>query len=160
MPVPSVLFLAASFDLTCTSLSIAGYPLPCRLSSIAAGNTSRPGVYFLIEDIVAVDGAGGWQYRKALDAWYCASPTFRTMLESISLFWSLSALCVGAALTTMIFLVPPTIGFGIGKMSSLINESILIGYSLVRSVCVGGSMGLAHYNLGWSLSSQGVKIVQ
>lgn len=116
MPVPSILLLAASVDICCTLCCHLHLKLPFRISSLPRGEEFRPGVYFYMEDVVAVDGNGGRPYRTALDSRYRASVKFRQMLVKMSLFWSIPALVVSAATTAIIFSVPDVVAFGIGEL--------------------------------------------
>src|SRR4051812_41726480 len=112
MPVPSTLSLVASIDICCTVCYLLRLKLPFRISSLPSGEHFRPGVYFLIEDVVAVDGNGGRPFRTNLDLRYRASPMFRELLVKMSLFWSCSALLVSAAVITVVFEVPDVVAFG------------------------------------------------
>lgn len=109
------MFIAGGMDIMLTS----GYLLRLRLwfpaSSIPKGAYYRPGIYSIIEDVVAVDGGGGRAFREAFDRRYQASPEFRKILMLLSLFWSVSGLLVAGAITAVLWTVPPTIAFGIGK---------------------------------------------
>ena len=76
----------------------------------------RPGIYTIIEDIIAVDGGAGRQYRKALNERYEASPMFRRMLWKINLFWIAGGIIVGAVIIGICYAdsVDPLVGYGIG----------------------------------------------
>ncbi|KAK8054541.1 hypothetical protein PG994_009608 [Apiospora phragmitis] len=66
-------------------------PRPVRISSIPKGSQLRPGIYPLIEDICAVDGSGGTEFRAALAKRYAASHVFRAMLRRVGAFWAIGA---------------------------------------------------------------------
>ena len=88
---------------------------PCRISSIPKGAQLRPGIYPMIEDIVGVDGAGGTEYREALNRRYEASHVFRTMLRRLGLFWSIGAMGMANLCTILIFTLDNgEIGYVIG----------------------------------------------
>jgi hypothetical protein len=72
--------------------------IPFGLSFLPAGHTAHPGVFTIIEDIVAVDG-GGTAYREAFVARYDASPLFRRMLNCLDLFWGLGAFTTASIVT-------------------------------------------------------------
>lgn len=140
MPVPSTLFLVASTDICCTFCYLLHLKLPFRISSLPRGEEFRPGVYFLLEDVIAVDGNGGRPYRTNLDLRYRASPSFRKMLVKMSLFWSCSALFAATVVTVVIFEVPDVVAFGIGESISclpLFQVFIDSGQRLVRTVYLG-----------------------
>lgn len=119
MPVPSVLFLAAGSELLSTIGYFANVRAPITISSVKKGNRCRPGVYTIIEDIIAVDGSAGLHFRGALDKRYQASSEFRNMLATMSLFWSIPALLIAGGVTAAIWTVPIGVAFGIGKSSLL-----------------------------------------
>jgi hypothetical protein len=73
MPVPSMLYVFAVELLLIDMGRLFQIPAPCRISSIPKGAQLRPGIYPMIEDIVGVDGAGGTEYREALNRRYEAS---------------------------------------------------------------------------------------
>lgn len=114
MPLATILFLAAGCDLIAT----IGYYLrlrsPIRISSLPRGEFFRPGSYTMIEDIVAVDGHGGLDYRVALDLRYRSSQEFQSLLAKMSLFWSIPALIVGGGVTAAVWTTPDPVAFGIG----------------------------------------------
>lgn len=81
-------------------LRIRGVRAPCRISSLPVGAPLRPGVYAYIEDIVAVDGQGGTEFRQRLNLRYQTSRNFRIMLHRQTLFWGFGS--VGIACVTSI----------------------------------------------------------
>ena len=115
IPVPSILLLVGAVDAACTICYLLGLKTPIRLSSLPRGQKFRPGTYFIIEDIVAVDGGAGLRYRMALDKRYEQSPEFRRMLAQLGLFWSISAIVGSIVLLIIMFAVPPSVAFGLGN---------------------------------------------
>ena len=114
MPVPSMLY---TFAVELLLIDIGRYfqiPAPCRISSIPKGAQLRPGIYPMIEDIVGVDGAGGTEYREALNRRYEASHVFRTMLRRLGLFWSIGAMAMATLCTILIFTINAEAGYVIG----------------------------------------------
>ena len=93
--------------------------IPFRLSSLAPGHTAHPAVFTIIEDIVAVDGGGGVEYREALIARYDASPLFRRMLNRLDGFWGVGALCTATLITVLLWTIPEQIGYWIGGFSDV-----------------------------------------
>ena len=81
-------------------------PAPCRISSIPKGAQLRPGIYSVIEDVCAVDGGGGTEYREALNRRYEASHIFRAMLRRLGVFWAVGGE-VTAIVTTILICVLP-----------------------------------------------------
>src|SRR5204863_7530583 len=92
----------------------AGTRAPVPISSMPKGAPMTPGLYSIIEDVVAVNGGGGRPYREALRKRYEASSLFRRMLVRLSFFWGLGALSMAIATTIIVFVVRREIAFGIG----------------------------------------------
>jgi hypothetical protein len=87
---------------------------PFRISSTARGEVVRPGIYILLEDVIAVDLGGGYIFRKEFNEYWEASPILRRRLSRLSIFWSLSGLLVCSVCTVVIFTVDVEIGFAVG----------------------------------------------
>lgn len=92
LPLSSVAAVFGAVLLVTDILHFFSVRAPLRISSVAAGAPVPPGIYPIIEDICAVSGNGTTDFRVALDRRYRASPTFRTMLRQMSVFWALGAL--------------------------------------------------------------------
>jgi hypothetical protein len=105
MPVSSMVFAFGVELLIIDVLRIAGYKAPVRISSLPRGSPLRPGIYSIIEDVVAVDGSGGTEFRQRLNLRYQASHLFRQMLHRLTLFWAFGACAIGAATTALVFTV-------------------------------------------------------
>lgn len=103
MPVPSMLFWFGLELVVLDIMRVLGVPAPFRISSVPKGAPLRPGLYSIIEDVVAVDGGGGTAYREALNRRYEASHYFRQMLHRLTLFWSVAAVAMAVMLTAIIF---------------------------------------------------------
>jgi hypothetical protein len=80
-----------------------GVRAPFRISSLPRGSPLRPGIYSIIEDVIAVDGSGGLEFRQRLNLRYLASHYFRQMLHRLTLFWAFGALACAAGTTAIIF---------------------------------------------------------
>jgi hypothetical protein len=89
-------------------------PAPVRISSVPKGAQLRPGIYSLIEDICAVDGSGGTEFRTALDKRYAASHIFRTMLRKLGVFWAVGGEAVAVVCTILIFTIPADAAYVVG----------------------------------------------
>ncbi|KAE8214067.1 hypothetical protein CF327_g2491 [Tilletia walkeri] len=63
---------------------------PFRLSSVKKGSSFRPGLAYLWEDITAVDGGGGYEFRQAFSRRFESSPHFRKMNTVLSFFLGIS----------------------------------------------------------------------
>ncbi|KAE8222038.1 hypothetical protein CF319_g4701 [Tilletia indica] len=63
---------------------------PFRLSSVKTGSSFRPALAYFWEDIVAVDGGGGYEFRQAFSRRFESSPHFRKMNTVLSFFLGIS----------------------------------------------------------------------
>ncbi len=108
--------------------SLTGRKAPFRISSTPKGGEVYPGVYYLIEDIVAVNAGAGRPFREALAARYIASPRFRRMIKVQSLFWSIPSLIVAIVCTIIIVIHPISkeVGYGIGTCISAVVQHIFL----------------------------------
>jgi hypothetical protein len=70
----------------------------------AARRTSAPR-HLRIEDICAVDGSGGTQFRQRLNLRYQASKAFREMLHRQTLFWAIGAIACSITATIIVFTI-------------------------------------------------------
>jgi hypothetical protein len=120
MPAPAILYGIGGSVFVITMWSLAGKKAPFRISSTEKGGEVYPGVYYLIEDVVAVNANAGRPFREALAARYKASPRFRRMIRVQSLFWSIPALLVAIACTIVVVIhdVSKEVAYGVGKCSS------------------------------------------
>jgi hypothetical protein len=115
LPLASVQAVFGTVLLLTDLLHLCSVPSPVRISSVPRGGQVRPGVYSLIEDICAVDGAGTTEFRKALDRRYRASPVFRDMLRHLGLFWALGALaCAAGTMFLVLYLTDNDVAYTIG----------------------------------------------
>lgn len=117
MPAPAILLCIGGSIFAITMYSLAGIKAPFRISSTEKGGVVNPGVYYLMEDIIAVNAAAGRPFREALAARYRASPRFRRMIRNQSLFWSIPALLVGIACTIVVVIhqVDKNVAYGVGE---------------------------------------------
>jgi hypothetical protein len=105
MPAPTMLFAIGCELLLVDILRIMNVPAPCRISSLPQGAPLRPGIYAYIEDICAVDGSGGTEFRQRLNLRYQASKGFRVMLHRLTLFWAIGAIVCSVVCTAIIFTI-------------------------------------------------------
>lgn len=106
MPGPAILYSIGLVLGLLTLWNVRGWKAPFRISSTAKGEPVRPGVYYIIEDIVAVNAGAGRPFREALSARYEASPRFRKMVYNQSLFWSIPPIIVAIPLTVIAVIHP------------------------------------------------------
>ena len=126
MPGPAILFCLAGPILILTLYSEFGWKAPFQLSSTPKGEKVLPGIYYIVEDIVAVNAGAGRPFREGLAARFNASPVFRKMLRDQSWFWSVPALVLGVACTVVVCIhqVPNDVAYGIGRHRSLEISSL------------------------------------
>jgi hypothetical protein len=116
MPQAIILYLAGGLLTITGVMSSFGWNLPVRMSSTPRGGVCKPGVFVVVEDIVAVDGGGGEDFRRALQARYEATVTFRRMLAQLNWFWGLGSVAVATATTVVVYVVKDlNVVFAIGE---------------------------------------------
>jgi len=84
------------------------------LSSHVKNSICPPLTFCLVEDICAVDGKGGKNFRTAALARYYASPCFRRLLMQLVWFWSIPAIVVGIACIVIICVTNHDVAYGVG----------------------------------------------
>ncbi|KAL7266388.1 hypothetical protein RUND412_011067 [Rhizina undulata] len=104
-PTLVLLMSGPAFLLSCVSYK-RGWKTHFRISSSPKGSLATPAVFHLIEDVVAVDGGGGRDFREAWHKRYHASTAFRDMLFRVTLFWGAGATVMGGAMLGVAFGVP------------------------------------------------------
>ncbi|KAL2045974.1 hypothetical protein ABVK25_011863 [Lepraria finkii] len=116
MPAPSFILFFGGELLLFSIFSTLKIPNPFKISSQPKGALVRPGIYTVIEDVIAVGTGAGRAYRRAINDRYEASPMFRRMLWQLNMFWAVPALAVGAGVTAVVAddRVPQTVAYGIG----------------------------------------------
>ncbi|OSS54040.1 hypothetical protein B5807_01450 [Epicoccum nigrum] len=114
MPAATMLFAIGFQLLILDILRLRGIPAPCRISSLPKGAPLRPGIYAYIEDICAVDGSGGTEFRQRLNLRYQASKAFREMLHRLTLFWAIGAIVCATVTTAIIFTIQRDAAYVVG----------------------------------------------
>ncbi|KAK1835639.1 hypothetical protein QBC39DRAFT_340765 [Podospora conica] len=103
-----------------------GKKAPCRVSNVAKGEPMPPFVLTAVEDIVAVDGGAGREYRDQLHARYKASAMFRRMIMRQTWFWGWGSLLVGVGTLVVVWTVPVSVAYGVGWGAPLIFTIVWI----------------------------------
>jgi hypothetical protein len=115
MPVP-LAFVQVGVQMLLTGvMSASGTLAPFAISSIPKAAIMRPFVYTLIEDVMAVDGGGGKQYREDLNARYQASARFRRIVTEQNWFWGVGSVLGGVATLAVIWTVNQELAYGLGE---------------------------------------------
>lgn len=65
----------------------------------------RPAIFYVVEDVVAVEGNGGAEYRSAFNERYASSPVFQAMIYNLSVVWMLVFYGAAAGLVAMIWVL-------------------------------------------------------
>ena len=106
MPVPSLLLYLATLLLISLVLNVCGVKAPFRLGSTGKGEAEvRPAIFYVVEDVVAVDGNGGREFRTDFGGRYVESSLFRDMIFNLSVIWMLVFYAAGAGLTLLIWML-------------------------------------------------------
>jgi hypothetical protein len=114
MPLATMTYVFGTELMVIDIMRYFQYPAPCRISSIPKGAQLRPGIYSIIEDVIAVDGSGGTQFREDLNKRYEASHIFRTMLRRLGIFWAVGAQATGTLTTILIFTLSKDAAYSVG----------------------------------------------
>lgn len=114
MPLASALFTFSVILMLIDLLRFFGIASPVRISSQPKGMIPKPAIYFILEDVVAVDGCGTVAFRDALSVRYDSSHVFREMIRRLSVFWWVSGLAMAVVTTILIFTLPKEAAFVVG----------------------------------------------
>jgi len=103
----------------CLPLLITGlFPhrirVPFRVSSLPPYEPLPPLTYTYVEDIIAVDGGGGLEFRQAWRIRYEASLVMRKLLRDVALIWGFGGTLVAGALIAIAWTTAQDVGYGIG----------------------------------------------
>jgi hypothetical protein len=114
LPAAVLMYLVATLTLLSLVLNRLELKLPFRFGSLDAGNVVRPAIFYIVEDVVAVDGEGGIEYRKAFVARYDTSPIFRKMIWNLSVVWMLCFYILAIIFTVLVFTLPKVAVYAVG----------------------------------------------
>ncbi|KAM7212934.1 hypothetical protein V8F06_011689 [Rhypophila decipiens] len=131
IPVPLFMIQMGLMLIATGYMNVKHKPTWCRMSSVPKGERTRPLVYTIVEDIIAVDGAAGLEYRRAFMARYEVSKLFRKMIAKQNWFWGWGSLLVGIGTMVVIWTVQQEIAYGIGWGVPLVWTIIWIVVTVV-----------------------------
>ena len=114
MPAPVLMYFLATLTMLSLILNGLKVRLPFRFGSLDAGNVVRPAIYYIVEDVVAVDGNGGIEYREAFTARYESSPIFQRMIWTLSVVWMVAFYIFAGVFTTLVFSLPKAAVYAVG----------------------------------------------
>lgn len=106
-------YLAALTGLSCL-LSAGRINLPFRFGSVDAWKPVRPAVFYIVEDVVAVDGNGGIEFRQAWNDRYESSEVFRQMIWTLSVVWMLAFVIMASVFTGLVWRLPIQAVYAVG----------------------------------------------
>lgn len=124
MPVASMLYAFGTELILVDILRYFEVPAFVRMSSVPRGTQLRPGIYTIVEDVIAADGGGGTEYREALNRRYEASHMFRAMLRRLGLFWSFGCEGTAVLITILVFTLPGNAAFCVGWIAPFVWAGI------------------------------------
>lgn len=114
LPASVLMFYLATLTLLSLVLNALNIALPFHFGSVEAGNVVRPAIYYIVEDVVAVDGFGGIEYRQAFMRRYENSPLFRQMIQRLSVVWTLAFFTLAAIFAAFVFRLPKAAVYAVG----------------------------------------------
>ncbi|KAF2671105.1 hypothetical protein BT63DRAFT_453488 [Microthyrium microscopicum] len=114
LPAAVLMYLVATLTLLSMVLNRFAVKLPFQFGSLGPGNVVRPAIFYIVEDIVAVDGCGGMDYRKAFGARYDNSIIFRRMIWNLSGLWMLFFYASATLFTILVFTLPVATVYAVG----------------------------------------------
>ncbi len=114
LPAALLMFFLATLTGLSLLLSAFQITLPFRFGSLEKGNVVRPAIYYIVEDVVAVDGNGGMEFREAWTERYDSSPVFKEMIWTLSLIWMIAFFAFAALFTVLVFVLPWQAVYAVG----------------------------------------------
>lgn len=124
MPLATLLYAFGVELLIIDTLRYFKVPSPVRISSLPKGAQLRPGIYNIIEDVVAVDGSGGTEFRERLNARYQASKLFRQMVHRVALFWAFGSNAMAVLTTVLVFTLEKDAAYVVGWFAPFVWAAI------------------------------------
>ncbi|GAA5972907.1 hypothetical protein JCM11641_003997 [Rhodosporidiobolus odoratus] len=87
--------------------------LPFWMSSDPPRTSTKPAVYYFIEDVGAVDFMHGREWRKRCQARYAASPPFRALMWSQTFFWTIASIIFVGLTAVVDWISSLNVAFGV-----------------------------------------------
>ncbi|GAA5998030.1 hypothetical protein JCM5350_005351 [Sporobolomyces pararoseus] len=110
--------------------------LPFWMSSDPPRTRTKPAVYYVLEDVGAVDFKHGRDWRKRTQARWAASPLFRKLCWEQTLFWSIASFIFGGIQAAIIWAPTPldvAYGLVLGMLFAWMLVFGVISYLLVHA---------------------------
>ncbi|PNS17678.1 hypothetical protein CAC42_3073 [Sphaceloma murrayae] len=127
MPPATLLFCFGTQLVVFEGMRLVGRKMPVRVSSRPRGSDVLPGVYYLVEDIVSVDGSGGTAYRERLWERHKASRVFRAMLDTVTLFWAVGSIGMATLTTALVFTLHRDYAYAVGWSAPFVWAGLWAG---------------------------------
>jgi hypothetical protein len=112
MALPCVM-ITLGLPLLITGLFPHAMRLPVRVSSLPPGRPLPPLAYMYVEDVIAVDGGGGNEFRQAWRTRYEESRVMRRIIRDASVGWGLTGVLFGTALIVIDWTVAVDPAYGV-----------------------------------------------
>jgi hypothetical protein len=114
LPTAVLMYMLSTLTLLSVIGNGLGVKLPFRFGSSEPGTVIRPAIFYIVEDVVAVDGNGGIEYREAFNARYEGSEVFRNMIWNLSVCWMLAFYVLGAVVIVLVLELPVASVYAVG----------------------------------------------
>lgn len=88
--------------------------IPFRFGSVDENHILRPAIFYMVEDVVAVDGEGGMEYRQAFNSRYEESLIFRNMIWKLSVAWMVEFYLMAILVTMLVMRLPVVAVYAVG----------------------------------------------
>jgi hypothetical protein len=136
LPAALLMFILATLTLLSLILNWTGIELSFRLGSIEKAKPVNPALYYIISDVVAVDGNGGLAYRQALSERYGSSQVFRNMIWTLSVVWMVSFYILAGICAGLVWVLPVAAVYAVGWAGPFPVAGVLAGWTIwyVRGV--------------------------
>jgi hypothetical protein len=136
LPAALLMFILATLTLLSLILNWTSIKIPFRLGSIAQDEVVKPAIYYIISDVVAVDGNGGLAYRQALLERYESSEVFRGMIWTLSVVWMLAFYVLAGIFAGLVWYLPVVAVYAVGWAGPFPVAGLLAGWTIwyVRGV--------------------------
>jgi hypothetical protein len=108
------MFILATLTLLSLILNWSGIKLSFRLGSIEKDKPVNPAIYYIVSDVVAVDGNGGLAYREALSERYGSSEDFRGMIWTLSVVWMVAFYVLAGVFAVLVWVLPVAAVYAVG----------------------------------------------
>jgi hypothetical protein len=108
------MFILATLTLLSLILNWSGIKLSFRLGSIEKDEIVKPAIYYIISDVVAVDGNGGLAYRQALSDRFESNEDFRGMIWTLSVVWMVAFYVLAGIFAVLVWFLPVVAIYAVG----------------------------------------------